>query len=154
MGLDMYLEARRYIWQSWSDEETPDTRINAGIQQLIPGIGDLRVKGVTVEAMYWRKANAIHRWFVNECQDGEDGCRHSEVSRDQLIELRDLCQQVLDDPDRASELLPTQGGFFFGSTEYGEGYVQDLRETVEGLTRIIDNAEFERNWDFYYHSSW
>jgi hypothetical protein len=154
MGLDMYLEARRFIWPSRSGKATPDTQINAGIKQLMPGIGDLRVKGVTVEAMYWRKANAIHRWFVNECQDGEDDCRHSEVSRDQLIQLRDLCQRVLDDPDRASELLPTQGGFFFGSTEYGEDYTEDLRNTVKGLTSIIDNAEFDKNWDFYYHSSW
>lgn len=150
----MYLEARRFIWQSWSGEATTDIQINAGIQQLIPGIGSLRVSGVTVQAMYWRKANAIHRWFVDECQDGTDDCRPHRVGRDQLIQLRDICQAVLDDPNRASELLPTQGGFFFGSTEYGEGYMQDCRETVDGLTSIIDNAEFEKNWDFYYHASW
>lgn len=154
MGLDMFLEARRFIWQSLNDQETPDSKLSQSIKALLPGIGDLHVRGITVKAMYWRKANAIHQWFVNKCQDGDDDCRYSRVDHDELIELRDLCQQVLEEPERASELLPTQGGFFFGSTEYGEHYMEDLLNTVKGLGRIINNPEFEKNWEFYYHASW
>ena len=49
--------------------------------------------------MYWRKANAVHKWFVDNCWYGEydeyDG-HYLNVSVEQLFELRDACQKVLD----------------------------------------------------------
>lgn len=46
---------------------------------------------------YWRKANQIHNWFVENIQDGEDDCRyHREVTKEDLEELLDICQRVLD----------------------------------------------------------
>jgi hypothetical protein len=46
---------------------------------------------------YWRKANAIHGWFVENVQDGEDDCHmHREVTADDLIQLKDLCVDVLE----------------------------------------------------------
>jgi hypothetical protein len=44
----------------------------------------------------WRKANHIHQWFVNNVQDGEDDCGHYEVTKEQLKELLDICQEVVD----------------------------------------------------------
>lgn len=46
-------------------------------------------------AMYWRKANAIHNWFVQNVQSGNDDCGHYDVSKDDLITLRDLCDIVI-----------------------------------------------------------
>lgn len=105
-----------------------------------------------VKVGYWRKANAIHDWFVQNCQDGNDDCRESYVSIEQLEELRKICQMVLDNHALASEYLPTTSGFFFGSTEYDEWYFQDLQSTVE----IIDNAlsKIGDEWTFTYQSSW
>jgi hypothetical protein len=105
-----------------------------------------------VKVGYWRKANAIHDWFVQNCQDGNDDCRESYVSIEQLEELRKICQMVLDNHALASEYLPTTSGFFFGSTEYDEWYFQDLQSTVE----IIDNAlsKIGDEWTFSYQSSW
>lgn len=45
---------------------------------------------------YWRKANQIHNWFVQNVQGGEDDCEFYEVSQSKLIELRDTCQKVID----------------------------------------------------------
>lgn len=45
---------------------------------------------------YWRKANQIHNWFVQNVQGGEDDCGIYEVSQAKLIELRDTCQKVID----------------------------------------------------------
>lgn len=56
------------------------------------------------EVMYWRKANAIHKWFVDKVQGGEDDCKEYPVSSAQLIELRDTCKRVLD----GSKLVPGQ----------------------------------------------
>lgn len=44
---------------------------------------------------YWRKANAIHGWFVRECADGVDECQEIFVSRDQLKQLRADCNNAL-----------------------------------------------------------
>ena len=170
MGLDMYLTAKRYLWNG------EDDAIGQKIGEAIGIKGDpenrfrgcsLVVKGIELDAMYWRKANAIHGWFVDHCQDGEDDCREYEVDREQLEELRDLCSKILkrhedmktmsedeleelEEIDGEESLEPTEG-FFFGSTEKDEWYYQDLRDTVEGLTKCL---ELPKNYYFIYRSSW
>jgi hypothetical protein len=48
-------------------------------------------------------------------------------------------------------LLPTQSGFFFGSTEFDEWYWQDVKSTIE----IIDKClKMDDTWSFKYQSSW
>ena len=54
-----------------------------------------RIKEITEEVMCWRKANMIHKWFVDNVQGGNDDCREHYVAREQLIKLRDLCRNVL-----------------------------------------------------------
>lgn len=104
----------------------------------------------STEIGYWRKANAIHKWFVENCQGGEDNCATYAVSHEELKELKRVCEKVLQKPEEAEDLLPTQSGFFFGPTEYDEWYVQDLRDTIE----IVDWA-LTQNFDYFeYHSSW
>lgn len=151
MGLDMYLNARRYLFTF--DEASKALAEN--IRKLL----DVKqeVEQVELQAAYWRKANHIHAWFVANVQDGKDECEEHNVSREKLITLRDLCQQVLDNPDKASELLPTQGGFFFGSTEYDNGYFDDLRNTIRQLDEALALAGADSSlegWSFTYQSSW
>jgi hypothetical protein len=56
------------------------------------------------------------------------------------------------DTSIAEELLPTQSGFFFGSTDYDHGYLQDLEDTIEILETVLSE---DNEWsDFYYQSSW
>lgn len=104
------------------------------------------------EVKYWRKANEVHRWFVENCQGGVDECQESEVTIQQLAELLDRCINVLNSPDLASEILPTQSGFFFGSTEYDQWYFAVLGETIEALSIIID--EHQEGDKYIYQSSW
>lgn len=122
---------------------------------------------VEVELGYWRKANAIHGWFVRNCQDGNDDCGLYEVSKEQLTELRDLCNRILnplgDDvktpaPAFIAETiqereLPTVSGFFFGGTDYDEGYYEDLRDTVAIIDNVLAKVDFEKETIFY-GSSW
>ena len=150
MGLDMYLTGRRYIWEHSND---PQDQEIAKTLNAIPNLGNngRRIKGVEVEAMYWRKANAIHKWFVDNVQDGEDECREHYVTRDQLKELRDACINALAEPDKAGEYLSPTEGFFFGSTDLDEWYFQGLKETIKGLNECLD---MDKQWSFYYCSSW
>ena len=147
MGLDMYLSAKRYIWKSSDSDNDIQDKLNEVMKDDLPE--GMRVNQVEVDAMYWRKANAIHGWFVENCQEGEDDCKEYYVEREQLKELRDLCQAVLDG-DEDVNLEPTDG-FFFGSTEKDEYYFQDMRETVEGLNKVLS---LPKSYEFYYRSSW
>ena len=104
------------------------------------------------EIIYWRKAKAIHKWFVENIQDGVDDCGEYEVTVEQLTELRDLCHQVIENRELAEELLPTQSGFFFGSTDYDEWYFENLINTINCLDDLL--AETDVGDTFVYWSSW
>lgn len=150
-------------------------------------------------AIQWRNANAIHKWFVDNVQDGQDDCGTYEVSITELAGLHDTCKAILEsteledayiengkvlengklvqvmekgqrlkDTALAEKLLPTQDGFFFGSTAYDQWYWLDLEYTVDKIAKLMENlvpaGDFSMNvahknepdWfvRFYYHSSW
>ena len=100
MGLDMYLNAKRFLW-SYRDD-TPDSKIKGTISDLFPELAKIRnnmggnpVKEVVIEAGYWRKVNHVHKWFVDKVQEGNDDCGYYYVSREQLSELKSVCMQLL-----------------------------------------------------------
>ena len=149
MGLDMYLTAKRYLRQY--PENGNDAKIAKAIGDLPIGNHGMRVKEVSCEAIYWRKANAIHAWFVRECQGGRDECQTTWVSREKLQELLTLCKETFETKDASK--LPPQSGFFFGSTEYDEGYFYDIRETRDILKKVLKPSTIN-NWKISYQSSW
>ena len=154
MGLDMYLTASRlYAPYEWcSEEEREGYKKIVELADAKDYVDDEFTRAsIEVGVGTWRKANAIHQWFVDNCQKGEDDCRITHVMRESLEELKELCESVLANPETADEELPTQSGFFFGSQEYDEWYFSDVRKTVQ----IIDKAlAMPNKWDFYYTSSW
>lgn len=154
MGLDMYLTAERYMSKYF---DAADSEKITAINEIfnVEGIedGDYGAQSVIFKVAYWRKANAIHQWFVDNVQDGVDECQKAYVSREQLQTLVDLCKEIIADPKKGRELLPTQGGFFFGSTDYDDYYIQDAQHTVDRLSKILADSAFEKA-DFYYQSSW
>jgi hypothetical protein len=112
---------------------------------------------LTAEIGYWRKANQIHAWFVENIQDGEDECKKHYVSVEKLQELLDEVNEVLDadnSEEKALELLPPTSGFFFGSAVIDEYYFNDLKRTKDMLEGILSNEELIGDWDIYYQSSW
>lgn len=156
MGLDMYFKGKRYL-SKYNGQE--DTKLAEAIQQRFPELQGIEsrwgdstcIEQITADLGYWRKANAIHGWFVKNIQDGNDDCGSYYVSRESMQELRDLCQRVLDFKHLAEELLPPQSGFFFGGTSLDQSYYDDLQATVE----IIDQAlKLPDSWEFEYHASW
>lgn len=159
MGLDMYLEARRFVSgysHSGADENEKFREIVGAVDML--DVHDERFATVSVNVAYWRKANAIHEWFVKHVQDGEDDCKTYYVSREKLQELEELCRQVVEsgEPEVAAKLLPTASGFFFGGTDYDEYYFEQIdwtaKRIAEILTKLPDGGM--RGVDFYYNSSW
>ena len=159
MGLDMYLTKKTYVknWSHMSPEQLHEITVKKGGEPRTD-IKPERISSIEESVAYWRKANHIHKWFVDNVQDGEDNCREYYVGREQLQQLVDECKQVKEsleksnnsDTSVAEELLPTQSGFFFGGTEYDEYYIQDLDDTIKQLEPLLQ----EESGEFYYQSSW
>ena len=156
MGLDMYLYLEKYQSKFHTDDTTgfypPELRDIQAKQEA----RNFLSKMTKYQVGYWRKANHIHRFFVEKCKDGEDDCRPIYIHLSQLKELKKICEQVLANHDLAEVMLPTQEGFFFGDTEYGEYYFDDVTDTLDIITPIIDFLEKENNssWACYYEASW
>jgi len=145
MGLDMYLYARQFAFNGFKNQEL----YNKLVQEAPFALDTATLQ---VQVAYWRKANQIHKWFVDHVQDGNDNCEEYRVTRDQLQLLLDNCKLVLINKEEAPNLLPPQEGFFFGSYEYDEFYWQDIQDTIDQIEKILN--EYPEEWDFQYQSSW
>jgi hypothetical protein len=189
MGLDMYLSKRHYVqnWEHNGPEKQHKITVEIGGKKH-PHINTSKITYIIEQCAYWRKANAIHDWFVQNCQNGNDECQESPVSIEQLQELYDACVlvrdnsklkpaklkngytigkdgekvydyidgQTIEDPSVAQDLLPSASGFFFGSTDYDEYYLQDINSTIEMLKPEIE-AKYEKGFykpEYYYRASW
>lgn len=181
MGLDMYLTRKVYVGANYKHNNVKGTiELTKGEENTPIKVNLNKVKYIEEEGAYWRKANQIHRWFVDNVQNGEDDCREYYVSKEQLEELLEACKkdvEYLDSleftySDEQEDFftkekfkykkyqnieeenlnLPTQGGFFFGSTEYDEYYYKDLQDTVKMLEELLTNDD--SNIEYCYQASW
>lgn len=151
MGLDQYLITNSKAMSkaiNKVDDEATEYKAN--------WVGYRAKTGIVAE---WRKANQIHKWFVDNVQGGKDDCGYYEVEPEQLEELLEAVNEVLgstklvkgriccgytydhnmnkvydmregmvlEDTSIARRLLPTQEGFFFGSTNYTSTRKQSLK---------------------------
>ena len=183
MGLDMFLEGsfstRAYVsptdayYKARQEGKEIQLKKSPELEDAIAAIGfqDAPIQHQFNYFQYvfpiitWRKANAIHKFFVDEVQEGNDNCERHWVSRETLQELLDRITTILDIKTpvaremKAEERLPTDiEGCFFGSKEYDDWYYKDLEDTKKTLEKVFDyeeNAESGKCFDsFYYQSSW
>ena len=191
MGLDQYLnrcDRRAYGFKDFYIDEVKENKpaLYEDLKPYLHKRGDeyYSWESIFEDVGYWRKANAIHKWFVDNVQNGVDDCNYYEVSKEQLEDLLEVCTKVRDasklvkglvkngerfengqwcpimeegeyieNPDVAEELLPTQDGFFFGSTNYDQWYMEDVVHTIDILTKVLETTDFDREM-VVYCSSW
>lgn len=156
MGLDMYL----YKMKNYKDTSIEDAMLifnykyyNEPIcKPLKTDVVKFYTQNPCEKVCEWRKANAIHKYFEDTLTDydGIYNCEYYQVDKCDLINLIDLCQQVLKEPEKASELLPTTSGFFFGSTDYDSYYLSDIEETIDKINVVLDTTDFDNESLFYY----
>ena len=177
----MYLYKKTYVknWEFMKPEERYSIIIKKG-GQAITNIDLTKISYIVEDAGYWRKANAIHQWFVDNVQDGEDDCKEYYVSEEKLRKLLDTVKKVL----AASELVD---GNVHNGTIYQDGkatpviergkiikdptVAQELLPTSDGFffggtdydqyyfddlesTRKILEEVLEQGGDIYYQASW
>ncbi len=162
MGLDQYLTAKKYVSKWDYSQDYSDKSIKQDFEDLLPmDAPDIakygQFAGITVvyPAGYWRKANAIHNYFVQTLGGGVDECQDMYVPRESLSELRQRCQDVIASDnmeEKAQEVgLETVSGFFFGDNEYSDWYKEDLKLTIEICDHVLALPE---EYDIHYQASW
>ena len=143
MGLDMYL-----ILGRTSSENITNVKDVEDLKSLFNKIVVTVKEDFTVG--YWRKANAIFTLIENTCKpEGIEDCEHIYISVDQIKTMLDICKQVKENPDTAHEKLPTQSGFFFGSTEYDEYYFETIDYTIELFEKVLTFMSKNDNDNYY-----
>ena len=93
MGLDMYLNKKTYVGNEYRKPDqmvlvTMPTNEKDATFKIHEPIKTERVSEITERVGYWRKANHIHKWFVDNVQGGNDDCG------DYLVSLK-LCLWLL-----------------------------------------------------------
>jgi hypothetical protein len=153
MGLDMYLYKKHYVknWDWMADHEKHTISIKKGKKKL-DHIKPDRICYVMEQVMEWRKFNALHKWFVDNVQEGVDDCKECFVDESDLKMLLETLTYVYENKDTAETILPTAQGFFFGSDEIDEYYWEEVKSTIIQLKDILE--EDNKNASFYYRSSW
>ena len=91
----MFLDRKIYIGAMFDFNEVKG-EINITRKGIKIPIDLKKVNEITEEVCYWRKANQIHNWFVENVQNGEDDCQNYYVSIEQLEELYNLCKIVIE----------------------------------------------------------
>lgn len=133
MGLDMYLKAEKYV-SGFSHRPDPLFAKIAELMGITPASESPSIT-VNVTVGYWRKANAIHAWFIEHCAEGDDNQRDCHVERDDLAELRDACNKVLE----ASTTVP--GDLDAGTIYYPDGRVEKHLEPGQVIANPTVAAE-------------
>lgn len=99
--------------------------------------GDLKTLVVTCEAV------------LMNCEMVEDevvvGHRYENNETVPIVEKA----LVVKNPLIAAELLPPTEGLFFGGSNYDQWYVQDLKDTVEGLRKVLDDTDEDATFEYY-----
>lgn len=139
MGLDMYMVKAKK---------------GHDVEKLYRDFNNLKVKDIA----YWRKANAVHNWIIQNVAKGVDDCKPVLMTKadvEKLFEVTNAAHNAMTNGENTADLLlPTKEGFFFGSTAYDEWYVTALEQTLEQLNTILNGlVDFETE-DLYYIASW
>ena len=99
------------------------------------------------EVAYFRKVNFLIPFFGYE-----ENCSNIEIDKYQVEDLIEACKEVLANHDKASFLLPTQEGFFFGSTDYDDWYFDDVQNVKEKFEEVL--ADFDMDEDILIMHCW
>lgn len=117
----MYLNKKHYV-QNW-DHNPPEKKFSFLIKKggkPVDYIDTNKITYIEEQLAYWRKANQIHKWFIDNCAGGDGDRSTMYVSSEQLKELLDTCKKVLG----ASELID---GKINNGQQYQNGAWVDIK---------------------------
>lgn len=113
MGLDMYLEGRKSLFDEPGQES--------------PKEDGFRVKGKTIALGYWRKHPNLHGYIVETFAEGKDECQDIHL---ESADLKNIIQAIKD------KRLPETQGFFFGTSDGSED--EESIKILEGALNWLE----------------
>lgn len=85
---------------------------------------------------YFRKVNFLFEFFSGSLNEDETT---AVITRGEMEELIEKCEFVLNNRDKADEILPTCDGFFFGSLDYDDYYFESVAKVLLSFQVILEN---------------
>lgn len=120
---------------SWKDYE-----------KLIDELNDIDCENFEFLA-YFRKVNFLFEFFSGSLNEEETT---AVITRGEMEELIEKCEFVLNNRDKASEILPTCDGFFFGSLDYDDYYFESVAEVLLSFQVILENYSDDYLYIIYF----
>lgn len=176
MGLDMYLQKKTYVknWSHQKPEEQHKITVKIG-GKLRKDIKPERISYITEEVAYWRKFNALHGWFVENCAGGVDECQEIYVGEEGLEKVLGVLKQVnellnkskpvvkvlqdwngkdyevttYDCEDEVKDIFSPTQGFFFGSDEIDGYYKKEVENTIEVIENLLEEDKMSKEHGLY-----
>ncbi len=176
----MYLTKKIYVGANYEHRKITGKISIKQNGKLLPVKFD-KVKYIEEEAGYWRKANHIHKWFVENVQNGKDDCGEYYVSTEKIQELLSLCKRVKDAAILQDGQLHSGTTYSSGTTteHYVDGkvivnkeqiaemlptasgfffggtdYNEWYLDDVQNTIEFLESALADPSADYYYSSSW
>lgn len=127
----MYLEKKTYVknWDHMSPEERTHITIKKG-GKIVKTINKKKISHIIEEIGYWRKANMVHKFFIDNCGGGDDNCSDMYVPSEALEDLLARCNRIV------KECKLVKGKIVNGQTSTPEGWKDNM---VDG--EYIKNPE-------------
>lgn len=127
-----------------------DEKLRSAIQNSIINKKYIDESGIEIKYCvgYWRKCYSIDSWFAGKGERKSEklGCE-AEISLRELIELRNICIDVLKDKSKSKDLLPQS------SFDNDEGYMYSIIETIRIVSNILNEPSLS-GVKFFYETSW
>ena len=152
MTVAMFLNAKKDI--DYDIAQQLFFTVSDALQQSFPREGPHSIDTIQMRFCMFRNVIAVHNWFVENVQEGEDNYREYGVTVEKFEELYNIISEVLEDHEKAAELLPVPSTFssmfFSGGDEYDDQYFHDLNEVRNKLKNAIEWTN--HGWYFTYDS--
>ena len=159
MGLDMYFYLEKYQSEfnsKYSMIKKAPIQYDEELKELEQDIIERNFKSIETryQVGYFRKFNALHRYIVKNFADDIDDCRYVFLDIEDIKKMLNDLKSVTQ--ENASQVLPTQDGFFFGSQKYDEWYFDDIKYAIDLFEKMLKvlEADSKGNWSAYYRASW
>jgi hypothetical protein len=99
----------------------------------------------------FHKINFLVAFFEDTCGLSSEYDSSFFITIDEVEDLLERCNEVLENHNLASELLPTKKGLFFGNTEYDKHYFEDVEKIKYFLELdLIPEMQKDSSSSFYF----
>lgn len=159
MGLDMMMYRRKKSRKQFDYDDVVEVAYWRKANQIHNYFVEKAQKGVD-DCGYYKVSKKVAEKLLTICKElkeeiittpGKMEAGYTYKNGEKIIEYENGL--VIANPEVCEKMLPTVSGFFFGSTDYNEYYIEDIDSTIEQMTEVLETTDFDKE-ELWYHSSW